>query len=183
MRWTGQEWHSLVEPRESCLWCNCTPREFRQISRGDFVEKQALPFILHTNLTLPRPRQNPQLVPATYFSLILYNRLCMQMNDGSPCYLWPAFFSSLLIFSCFCFQSRQTSHVAAFRLTFGDITDRIFKVRPTAAPWHVFQVEALIWAQHDHLDGARLEQSDLVLCRQLPGKEQSVAVWSINVLN
>lgn len=34
----------------------------------------------------------------------------------------------------FCFDSRQTLHVAAFRLTFGDITDLVFKVRPTAAP-------------------------------------------------
>lgn len=34
MRWRGQEWHSLVDPRESCLWCNWTPREIRQINRS-----------------------------------------------------------------------------------------------------------------------------------------------------
>lgn len=34
--------------------------------------------------------------------------------------------------------------MAAFRLTFGDITDLVFKVRPTTAPGHVLQVEALI---------------------------------------
>lgn len=38
----------------------------------------------------------------------------------------------------------QTVHLAAFRLTFGDITDLVLKVRPTTAPGHVFKVEALI---------------------------------------
>lgn len=63
--------------------------------------------------------------------------------------------------------------MAALRLTFGDVTDLVFKVRPTTAPGHVFQVEALIRAQHDHLNGAGLEQSNLVLCSQLPARKDT----------
>lgn len=63
------------------------------------------------------------------------------------------------------------AHVAALGLTFGDVTDLVFKIRPAAAPGHVFQVEALIGAQHDHLDGAGFEQRDLVLSGQLPAEK------------
>lgn len=136
-------------------------------------KKQDLPFI---------PKRCP--ISALYLTLdrtrcsllcnifpCLFIGVCTRML-GLPRYLWPAF---LQVFSAFCFDSRQTLHVAAFRLTFGDITDPVFKVRPTAAPWHVLQVETLIRAQHDDLDGARLEQSDLVLSRQLPERQQSFA--------
>lgn len=70
------------------------------------------------------------------------------------------------------FPSAAAVHVAALGLTFGDVTDLVFKFRSAAAPGHVFQVEALIRAQHDHLDGAGLEQRDLVLCSQLPAEKE-----------
>lgn len=57
-------------------------------------------------------------------------------------------------------------------LTFSDVTDLVFKVGPSTAPGHVLQVEALIWAQHDHLDGTGLEQSNLVFSSQLPAGDQ-----------
>lgn len=63
--------------------------------------------------------------------------------------------------------------MAALRLTFGDVADLVFKFRPAAAPGHVFQVEALVGAQHDHLDRAGFEQRDLVLRGQLPAKRSA----------
>lgn len=61
--------------------------------------------------------------------------------------------------------------MAALRLTFSDVADLVFKFWPAAAPGHVFQVEALIGAKHNHLDRAGFEQRNLVLCGQLPAKQ------------
>lgn len=100
--------------------------------------------------TLPRLRQNLLLISVTYLPLLPCDHLCTEIIVTSD----PLSSVSNEPFFPFCFDSRQTLHVAAFRLTFGDVTDPVFKVRPTAAPRHIFQVEALIRAQHDHLDGA-----------------------------
>lgn len=53
--------------------------------------------------------------------------------------------------------------------TLRDIIDAVFEVGSSAAPGHVLQTEGLVWTQHDDLDGARLQQSDLVFCRQISG--------------
>lgn len=53
-------------------------------------------------------------------------------------------------------------------LTLGDITDAVFEIGSSTAPAHVLQTERLIRPQHDDLNGAGLEQSDLIFCRQVP---------------
>lgn len=88
MRWTGQERHSLVDPRESWLWCNWRPWEFRPIRR----QKQDLPFIPErcpiSGLHLTPDRTRCSLLCNIFPCLLM--GVCTQML-GSPRYLWPAF--------------------------------------------------------------------------------------------
>lgn len=53
--------------------------------------------------------------------------------------------------------------------TLRNVIDAVFEVRSSAAPGHVLQTERLVGTQHDDLDGARLEQGDLIFCCQLSG--------------
>lgn len=62
-------------------------------------------------------------------------------------------------------------------LTLGDIADPVLEVVAAAGPGHVLEGEGLVGAQHDHLDGAALEQHDLVLCRQIPA--ENLNLWVV----
>lgn len=52
---------------------------------------------------------------------------------------------------------------AESRHTFGHISNIILVVLAAAVPGHVIHSEGLVGAQHDHFDGTRLQQHDLVL--------------------
>ena len=55
--------------------------------------------------------------------------------------------------------------------TFGHITDLVLEVRAAAGPGHVVHGEGLVGAQHDDLNGTRLQQHDLVLRGEVSARE------------
>ena len=55
--------------------------------------------------------------------------------------------------------------------TSGHIADLVLVVRAATSPRHVLQGEGLVGAQHDDLNGTRLQQHDLVLRGKVPARE------------
>ena len=55
--------------------------------------------------------------------------------------------------------------------TSGHIADLVLVVRAATSPRHVLQGEGLVGAQHDDLNGTRLQQHDLVLRGKVSARE------------
>lgn len=52
--------------------------------------------------------------------------------------------------------------------TFGDISDVILVVLAATVPGHVIHGERLVGTQHDHFNGTRLKQDNLVIGGEIP---------------